>query len=95
MTARSSPRSRTITWGGNTNFCGAALFRLRPQDFGVIEHHGGLSPARALSHQDLEPYYAEGGASILFTARSGRIRPRGRAAAIPPTRRCRLLARLA
>jgi choline dehydrogenase-like flavoprotein len=31
--------------GGNTKFYGAALFRLRPEDFGVIQHHGGLSPA--------------------------------------------------
>ena len=27
--------------GGNTKFYGAALFRLRPQDFGEIRHHGG------------------------------------------------------
>ena len=31
--------------GGNTKFYGAALFRLREQDFGEIRHHGGLSPA--------------------------------------------------
>ena len=45
--------------GGNTKFYGAALFRLRPEDFGVIRHHGGLSPAWPLSYQDFEPYYAE------------------------------------
>jgi choline dehydrogenase-like flavoprotein len=45
--------------GGNTKFYGAALFRLRPQDFGVIQHHGGLSPAWPLSYQDFEPFYAE------------------------------------
>src|SRR5262249_41479442 len=27
--------------GGNTKFFGAALFRLREQDFGEIRHHGG------------------------------------------------------
>jgi choline dehydrogenase-like flavoprotein len=45
--------------GGNTKFYGAALFRLRPEDFGVIQHHGGLSPAWPLSYEDFEPYYAE------------------------------------
>jgi choline dehydrogenase-like flavoprotein len=45
--------------GGNTKFYGAALFRLRPEDFGVINHHGGISPAWPLSYQDFEPYYAE------------------------------------
>jgi choline dehydrogenase-like flavoprotein len=45
--------------GGNTKFYGAALFRLRPEDFGVIHHYGGLSPAWPLSYQDFEPFYAE------------------------------------
>ena len=31
--------------GGNTKFYGAALFRLRQEDFGEIRHHGGISPA--------------------------------------------------
>ncbi len=29
--------------GGNTKFYGAALFRLREQDFGEINHYGGIS----------------------------------------------------
>jgi len=45
--------------GGNTKFYGAALFRLRPQDFGTITHHGGVSPAWPIDYQDLEPYYTE------------------------------------
>ncbi|MDQ1648960.1 MAG: hypothetical protein QOG60_1017 [Frankiaceae bacterium] len=45
--------------GGNTKFYGAALFRLRPEDFGVIQHHGGISPAWPISYTDLEPYYTE------------------------------------
>jgi choline dehydrogenase-like flavoprotein len=45
--------------GGNTKFYGAALFRLRPEDFGVINHHGGASPAWPLSYQDFEPWYTE------------------------------------
>jgi choline dehydrogenase-like flavoprotein len=31
--------------GGNTKFFGAALFRLRKEDFGELRHHGGISPA--------------------------------------------------
>jgi hypothetical protein len=31
--------------GGNTKFYGAALFRLRREDFGEIKHWDGLSPA--------------------------------------------------
>ena len=45
--------------GGNTKLYGAALFRLRAQDFGVIQHHGGLSPAWPVSYEDFEPFYAE------------------------------------
>jgi choline dehydrogenase-like flavoprotein len=44
--------------GGNTKFYGAALFRLREQDFGELHHHGGVSPAWPISYQDLEPYYS-------------------------------------
>lgn len=43
--------------GGNTKFYGAALFRLRQQDFGEISHHGGISPAWPISYNELEPYY--------------------------------------
>jgi choline dehydrogenase-like flavoprotein len=45
--------------GGNTKFYGAALFRLRKEDFGELHHHGGISPAWPLSYDDLEPYYME------------------------------------
>src|SRR5439155_3615659 len=45
--------------GGNTKFFGAALFRLRKEDFGEIKHHGGLSPAWPISYDDLETYYTE------------------------------------
>jgi choline dehydrogenase-like flavoprotein len=44
--------------GGNTKFYGAALFRLRKEDFGEIRHHGGLSPAWPISYDELEPYYS-------------------------------------
>jgi choline dehydrogenase-like flavoprotein len=45
--------------GGNTKFYGAALFRLRPQDFGELQHFGGKSPAWPIDYQDLEPYYTQ------------------------------------
>lgn len=45
--------------GGNTKFYGAALFRLRQQDFGEIHHAGGISPAWPISYQELEPYYLQ------------------------------------
>ena len=45
--------------GGNTKFYGAASFRLRPQDFGRITHHGGISPAWPIDYHDLEPYYTQ------------------------------------
>lgn len=44
--------------GGNTKFYGAALFRLRKEDFGEIRHHGGVSPAWPISYDELEPYYS-------------------------------------
>src|SRR5213594_1868051 len=45
--------------GGNTKFYGAALVRLRKQDFGEMRHHGGISAAWPLNYEDLEPYYTE------------------------------------
>jgi choline dehydrogenase-like flavoprotein len=45
--------------GGNTKFFGAALFRLRAQDFGELRHAGGLSPAWPVGYDEFEPYYAE------------------------------------
>src|SRR5213596_2806892 len=43
--------------GGNTKFYGAALFRLRKEDFGEIRHYGGISPSWPIDYEDLEPYY--------------------------------------
>src|ERR671932_218897 len=45
--------------GGNTMVYGAALFRLRPQDFGELRHYGGVSPAWPLGYDDFEPYYTK------------------------------------
>lgn len=43
--------------GGNTKVYGAALPRLRQEDFGAVEHEGGTSPAWPVSYAELEPYY--------------------------------------
>src|SRR5438874_13675792 len=45
--------------GGNTKFYGAALFRLRKEDFGEIKHAGGISPAWPVSYAEMEPYYTQ------------------------------------
>jgi len=57
--------------GGNTKFYGAALFRLRPQDFGELRHHGGISPAWPIDYQDLEPYYTQAEHLYLVHGRHG------------------------
>ena len=38
---------------------GAALFRLRKEDFTGFAHHDGLSPAWPISYEDMEPYYTK------------------------------------
>ena len=45
--------------GGATKLYGAALYRLRQQDFGELNHHDGTSPAWPISYQDMEPYYTD------------------------------------
>lgn len=45
--------------GGNTKLYGAALLRMRPQDFGELRHHGGVSPAWPLTYEEIEPYYTK------------------------------------
>ena len=44
--------------GGATKMFGAALYRLRKEDFGELRHHDGISPAWPISYDELEPYYA-------------------------------------
>jgi choline dehydrogenase-like flavoprotein len=68
--------------GGNTKFFGAALFRLRKEDFGEIKHHGGLSPAWPISYDDMESYYAE--AEQLYHVHGNR----GEDPTEPPARSC-------
>jgi choline dehydrogenase-like flavoprotein len=43
--------------GGDTKVYGAALFRLRKEDFGEVVYKDGVSPAWPLSYEDFEPYY--------------------------------------
>ena len=43
--------------GGQTKVFGAAMFRMRAEDFGEIQHQGGISPAWPISYADLEPFY--------------------------------------
>ena len=45
--------------GGNTKLYGAALFRMRENDFNEVVHHGGISPKWPISYTDLQPYYLE------------------------------------
>jgi choline dehydrogenase-like flavoprotein len=45
--------------GGNTKFYGAALFRLREEDFGALTHHGGTSPAWPIGYEEIESYYTK------------------------------------
>ncbi|MCL2585605.1 MAG: GMC family oxidoreductase [Streptosporangiales bacterium] len=45
--------------GGATKMYGAALYRLRPQDFGEIQHADGPSPAWPLTYDDFEPWYTK------------------------------------
>ena len=45
--------------GGATKVFGAALFRLRKEDFGEMRHYDGVSPAWPLGYDELEPYYSD------------------------------------
>jgi len=43
--------------GGNTKVYGAALLRLRKEDFEEMRHYAGISPKWPLSYEDFQPYY--------------------------------------
>ena len=45
--------------GGATKLYGAALYRLRAEDFGEIQHHDGISPAWPISYEEMEPHYMQ------------------------------------
>ena len=56
--------------GGATKLYGAALYRLRAEDFGELHHHDGISPAWPISYADLEPYYTQ--AEVLYEVHGAR-----------------------
>ncbi|MFI9645621.1 GMC oxidoreductase [Streptomyces sp. NPDC052040] len=75
--------------GGNTKFFGAALFRLRPEDFGELRHHDGVSPAWPLDYTDFEPYYTRAEHLYRVHGRHGEDPTEGPASApyaFPPVR---------
>src|SRR5512132_1547637 len=45
--------------GGATKMFGAALYRLRKQDFGELKHYDGISPAWPIDYEEMEPYYTK------------------------------------
>jgi choline dehydrogenase-like flavoprotein len=45
--------------GGATKMYGAALYRMRAEDFGELHHHGGISPAWPIAYEAMEPYYTK------------------------------------
>ena len=65
--------------GGATKVFGAALYRLRKEDFGEMRHYDdGVSPAWPIGYDELEPYYTQ--AEQLYQ-RAWRTRPRSHRAA--------------
>ncbi|GAA4961226.1 GMC family oxidoreductase [Yinghuangia aomiensis] len=70
--------------GGNTKFYGAALFRLRPEDFGELRHHDGVSPAWPLDYTDMEPYYSRAEQLYLVHGHHGEDPTEGPASAPYP-----------
>jgi len=56
--------------GGNSKLYGAALLRMREDDFGEVVHAGGISPAWPVGYDIFEPYYAE--AESLFHVHGAR-----------------------
>ncbi len=45
--------------GGATKLYGAALYRLREEDFQELQHHDGVSPAWPITYDEIEPYYSK------------------------------------
>ncbi len=45
--------------GGATKLYGAALYRLRKEDFGELRHHDGISPPWPIAYEQMEPYYTK------------------------------------
>ncbi len=45
--------------GGATKMYGAALYRMRKEDFGELKHYDGISPAWPIPYEEFEPYYTK------------------------------------
>jgi choline dehydrogenase-like flavoprotein len=45
--------------GGATKMYGAALYRLRREDFGELREYDGISPAWPISYDEMEPFYGK------------------------------------
>src|SRR5215471_10478244 len=45
--------------GGATKMYGAALYRLRKEDFGELREYDGISPAWPISYDQMEPFYTK------------------------------------
>ena len=43
--------------GGATKMYGAALYRLRREDFGELREYDGISPAWPITYEEMEPFY--------------------------------------
>jgi choline dehydrogenase-like flavoprotein len=57
--------------GGNSKFYGAVLARYRREDFGVIQHEEGVSPAWPFPYEELEPWYCAAEAMYQVRGREG------------------------
>ena len=64
--------------GGATKMFGAALYRLRREDFAELRHYDGISPAWPVAYEEFEPYYTE--AERLYQVHGERGRDPDRAA---------------
>lgn len=56
--------------GGATKLYGAALYRLRQEDFGELKHYDGISPAWPIAYEDMEPYYTQ--AELMYQVHGNR-----------------------
>jgi len=45
--------------GGATKMYGAALYRLRKENFSELRHYDGIAPAWPIPYEELEPYYTQ------------------------------------
>jgi len=56
--------------GGNTSFYGAALMRMKKNDFEEVQHAGGISPAWPLRYSEMQPWYDK--AEVLWDVHGAR-----------------------